>query len=67
MIAATVVKSTFTGSLVQYTVRTASGLELLVERHKPAREDLIAANTAVSVHVPLEAVLVFDPDSGARL
>jgi iron(III) transport system ATP-binding protein len=63
----TVAKSTFTGTLVQYTVEIGGGQRLLVERHKPSREDLIAADTAVSVALPVEAVLVFDPETGSRL
>jgi iron(III) transport system ATP-binding protein len=63
----TVAKSTFTGTLVQYLVEIGGGKQLLVERHRPSREDLIAPSTEVNVAIPVEAVLVFDPDSGTRL
>jgi ABC-type Fe3+/spermidine/putrescine transport system ATPase subunit len=63
----TVAKITFTGTLVQYLITGPEGLELLVERHKPSRDALIPKDTAVTVQVPLEAVLVFDPETGVRL
>jgi iron(III) transport system ATP-binding protein len=67
VIEGTVAKNTFTGTLVQYLIAGPGGLELLVERHKPSQDALIPSNTAVNVQVPLEAVLVFDPDTGVRL
>jgi iron(III) transport system ATP-binding protein len=62
-----VIKRTFTGTLVQYLVEAPGGLQLLAERHKPSRDALIPPGTAVCVQVPVEAVLVFDPETGARL
>jgi len=62
-----VAKNTFTGTLVQYLVAGPGGVQFLVDRHKPSRDDLIPADTPVTVSFPVEAVLVFDPDSGARL
>ena len=67
MIPGTVVKSTFTGALVQYLVDLPGGLQLLVERHKPSREALFPPDTEVGVRVPVEAVLVFDAETGGRL
>jgi iron(III) transport system ATP-binding protein len=67
VIEGSVAKNTFTGTLVQYLIAGPDGLELLVERHKPSRDALIPSDTDVSVQVPVEAVLVFDADTGARL
>jgi len=67
VIPGTVVKSTFTGTLVQYLVALPGDLQMLVERHKPSKDALIAPNTEVGVRVPVEAVLVFDAETGARL
>jgi iron(III) transport system ATP-binding protein len=65
-LAGTVAVSTFTGSLVTYSVSCLDGLSLAVERHRPAPRDILAAGTRVKVIIPRESLLVFDEASGAR-
>jgi len=62
----TVQVSTFTGSLVTYTVSCADGLSLAVERHRPAPKDILAAGTRVSVLIPRDSLLVFNALTGVR-
>jgi iron(III) transport system ATP-binding protein len=62
----TVTVSTFTGSLVTYTVLCAGGITLAVERHRPAPRDILAAGTRVRVLIPRDSLLVFDAATGAR-
>jgi hypothetical protein len=59
-------KSTFTGPLVSYAVDCGAGITLTVERHKPAAADILAVGAPVTVIVPREAVLAFDPQTGVR-
>ena len=66
-IPATIDKITFTGSLVQYTAACEGGYVLTVERHKPEREALIPKGSPVFIEVPVESVLLFDPDTGRRV
>ena len=47
-----VAKSTFTGSLVTYTVSCGEGVTLAVERHKPAPSDILQAGARVKVVHP---------------
>jgi ABC-type Fe3+/spermidine/putrescine transport system ATPase subunit len=63
----TIVKTTFTGSLVQYTVDCGNDLLLQVERHKPAHDALIPTGAAVFVIIPSQAILLFHPDTGERV
>jgi iron(III) transport system ATP-binding protein len=67
VIPGTVAKSTFTGSLVTYTVACGNGVTLAVERHKPAPSDILLAGARVKVSVPAEAILAFDPKTGERV
>jgi ABC-type Fe3+/spermidine/putrescine transport system ATPase subunit len=60
-------KSTFTGSLVTYTVSCGEGVTLAVERHRPAPSDILSAGARVKVIVPAEAILAFDPKTGERV
>ena len=61
-------KSSFTGSLVRYTVDCGSNVSLTIERYKPENESLILPNgTPVSVKIPLQSVLLFDAETGERL
>jgi iron(III) transport system ATP-binding protein len=60
-------KSTFTGSLVTYTVSCGGGVTLAVERHRPAPSDILSAGAQVKVIVPAEAILAFDPKTGERV
>jgi hypothetical protein len=59
-------KSTFTGSLVTYTVSCGEGVSVAVERHKPAPSDILPAGARVKVFVPRDAILAFDPKTGER-
>ncbi len=63
----TVVKSTFTGSLVTYTVSCGDGVTIAVERHRPAPSDILPAGAKAKVVIPREAVLAFDPTTGERV
>jgi iron(III) transport system ATP-binding protein len=64
----TIKKSTFTGSLIQYTVDCGEDLHLMVERYKPEHEALILPNgSSVFVKIPVNALLLFHPDTGERL
>jgi iron(III) transport system ATP-binding protein len=64
----TIKKSTYTGSLIQYTVDYGADLDLIVERYKPEREALILPNgSSVFVKIPVHALLLFHPDTGERL
>ena len=62
----TVAKSTFTGSLVTYTVSCGDGISLAVERHRPEPSDILPAGARVRVVVPRGAMLAFDPRTGER-
>jgi iron(III) transport system ATP-binding protein len=66
-LAGTLQKSTFTGSLVTYTVSCGEGVTIAVERHKPAPSDILHAGARVRVLIPREAVLAFDSTSGERI
>jgi iron(III) transport system ATP-binding protein len=66
-VSARVLKRTFTGPLVQYLVACPGGLELLVERHRPTHEALIDPETEVAVRIPVDSILLFDPETGVRL
>jgi len=59
--------STFVGSLIRYVVDCGNSLKLIVERHKPNSEALIAINTSVLVKIPAESILFFNQDTGVRL
>jgi ABC-type Fe3+/spermidine/putrescine transport system ATPase subunit len=63
----TLIKSTFTGSLVSYAVDCGAGVTLTVERHKPASADILPVGSAVEVVVPPHAVLAFDAQTGDRV
>ncbi len=63
----TIEKTTFTGSLVQYTVNCGADLDLMVERHKPEYDALIPKGSSVFVKIPVQALLLFHPDTGERL
>jgi iron(III) transport system ATP-binding protein len=58
---------TFTGMLASYELDCGGGTALIVQRHRPGPSDLLAAGTRVRAAIPLEAVLAFDPRTGARL
>jgi iron(III) transport system ATP-binding protein len=60
-------KSTFTGSLVTYTVSYGNRVSLTVERHRPAPSDILPSGARVKVIVPAEAILAFDPKTGERI
>jgi iron(III) transport system ATP-binding protein len=62
----TVQISTFTGSLVTYTVSCGDDAHVAVERHQPSARDIIAAGTRVQIIIPRESLLAFDAVSGAR-
>ncbi len=62
----TVQKSTFTGSLVTYTVSCGEGVTIAVERHKPAPSDILQQGARARVLIPRDAVLAFDPTTGER-
>ena len=63
----TVVMSTFTGSLVTYTVTCADDITLALEQHRPAPADILGAGTRVKVVIPRNALLAFDEKTGARI
>ncbi|MCP4396976.1 MAG: TOBE domain-containing protein, partial [bacterium] len=61
-------KSSFTGSLVRYTVDCGQDVSLTVERYKPDRESLILPNGAsVFVRIPSHSLLLFNAETGERL
>jgi iron(III) transport system ATP-binding protein len=60
-------KSTFTGSLVTYTVTCGNGVTLAVERHRPAPSDILSSGARVKVIVPAEAILAFNSNTGERV
>ena len=63
----TITKTTFTGSLVQYTIDCGNDLSLQVERHRPAHDALIPTGSEVFVLVPFQAILMFHPDTEERV
>jgi ABC-type Fe3+/spermidine/putrescine transport system ATPase subunit len=64
----TIKKSTYTGSLIRYTVDCGADLDLMVERYKPEYEALILPNgSSVFVKIPVNALLLFHLDTGERL
>lgn len=62
-----IIKSSFTGTLIQYFVGCDDGSSLIIERHKPEKDALIPDGTGVEVLIPKRAVLLFDPDTGERI
>lgn len=63
----TIATTTFTGSLVRYTVDCGADLHLTVERHKPEQNALIPKGSAVFVKIPVQAPFLFHPTTGERL
>ena len=66
-IPASIEKITFTGPIVQYRASGEGGQQLILERHKPKQEALIPEGSAVSIAIPFNRILLFDPDTGQRL
>ncbi len=60
-------KSSFVGSLIRYTVNCGDKQKLVVERHKPQSEALIPNGTPVFVKIPVDAILNFHKETGARI
>jgi ABC-type Fe3+/spermidine/putrescine transport system ATPase subunit len=67
MVPGTILKSTFTGTQIQYTVGCGEDLQLTVERHRPERGAIIPDGAQVFVKIPFKAAMSFDPESGSRL
>lgn len=63
----TVIKSSFTGSLVKYTLRAESGAEFLAERHRPIHGGTIPPGRPVTVRLYPENVHVFDKKTRQRV
>jgi ABC-type Fe3+/spermidine/putrescine transport system ATPase subunit len=59
--------STFTGSLASYDVDCGEGIQIVVERHRPVAEDILAQGTGVTVRIPRAAIYLFHTETGARL
>jgi len=59
--------STFTGSLVTYSVTCGDGITLAVERHRPAPRDILSAGARVKVVIPRDSLLAFDAATGVRI
>jgi iron(III) transport system ATP-binding protein len=57
---ATVRKSIFIGSTLYHVVVPADGVEWLVERHRPGREDILSEGTPVSLAFRKKALFGFD-------
>jgi iron(III) transport system ATP-binding protein len=66
VLAGTVQKSTFTGSLVTYTV-SCGGVTIAVERHKPDPSDILPAGAPARLLIPRKSILAFDPKTGERV
>jgi len=62
-----VIKSSFTGALIQYFVECENGVNIIVERHKPEKDALISGGTDVFIDIPAKAVLLFDPETGESI
>jgi len=62
-----IIKSSFTGTLIQYFVECDSGKSLIIERHKPEKDALIQDGTSVEVLIPKKAVFLFDQETGKRV
>jgi len=60
-------KSTFTGTLVQYSLRTAEGANLIAERHRPEKAGIIAAGTVVTAAAAQESLHIFRRENDARI
>jgi ABC-type Fe3+/spermidine/putrescine transport system ATPase subunit len=60
-------KSTFTGSLVTYTVACGNGVTVAVERHKPDPSDILPAGAPARLLIPWKSILAFDPKTGERV
>ena len=60
-------KTTFIGTLAVYTIPLAEGTAVTIERHRPTAADIFAPGTPVTLSVPFEAMLFFDPETGGRL
>ena len=50
-----------------YVVDCGDGVLLSVERHRPTAADLLSPETRATVHVPLASIMLFHPETGARL
>lgn len=66
-LACTVIKSSFTGSLVKYTLKTDSGVILLAERYRPIHGGTIPVGRPVFAHLGSENVHYFDKEKGMRI
>jgi hypothetical protein len=60
-------KSTFTGSLVTYTVACGDGVTVAAERHKPDPSDILPAGAPARLLIPRKSILAFDPKTGERV
>lgn len=60
-------KTTFIGTLVVYSVKLSSEIQITVEKHKPTAADILPAGTEVSFSIPYASLLFFDPETGRRV
>ncbi len=60
-------KSTFTGALIQYTLRTDHGTKLVAERHRPEIDIVIPVGTRITAQVDSASLHVFTSEDGTRV
>ncbi len=63
----TIEKSSFVGALIRYTVNCGDNLKLIVELHKPQKEEMMASGSSVFVKIPADSILHFHPETGMRI
>ena len=61
-----VAESSFLGAMASYDIEVGNS-RIVVERHRPESRDASGAGATISFALPPERILLFDPESGARL
>ncbi|HUX21991.1 MAG TPA: ABC transporter ATP-binding protein [Spirochaetia bacterium] len=60
-------KSTFTGSLIQYSLKSDGGLSLVAQRHRPEMGAIIETGTKVTARLRTQSVHLFEKGSQRRI
>jgi hypothetical protein len=60
-------KNTFTGSLIQYSLKSEGELSLVAQRHRPEMGAIIEVGTKVTARLRTESVHLFEKESRRRI
>jgi iron(III) transport system ATP-binding protein len=66
LVEATVLGTSFLGAVASFDLDSA-GTRITVERHRPRAGDIPAVGAPVHLSLPSHALMLFDPETGARL